>query len=251
MSVSRAVLCVAVAAMAVASCGSDDEPTATATFISPDANAQVAGSVELEMAAEGITIEEAGEARDGAGHFHVIADAGCASTGDGIGKDADHVHFGKGQTTGLIYLEPGSHDLCLQVGDGTHQALDITDRRTVEVGITDKDGFCDVVKEMDDLFEEVDSSSDEFAVKQIGYENIRRLGVQMAAGLDVVDADSRDDVEATAAFVDAVTSAFVDAADIGEAETALVPVFGTVEEGLPGGEWILDNCGVDINDGEE
>ena len=130
MSVSRPVLCLAVAALAVASCGSDDEPIATATFTSPEANAQVAGSVELEMAAEGITIEEAGEARDGAGHFHVIADAGCVSTGEGIAKDADHVHFGKGQTTGLIYLEPGSHDLCLQVGDGTHQALDITDRRT-------------------------------------------------------------------------------------------------------------------------
>ena len=107
------------------------------------------------------------------------------------------------------------------------------------------------MKEIDDLFEEIDSSSDEFAVKQIGYENIRRLGVQMAAGLDVVDADSRADVEATAAFVDAMTSAFVDASDIGEAEKALVPVFETMEGGLPGGEWILDNCGVDINEGEE
>ena len=223
----------------------------TAAFVTPAAGARVAGSVELEMSAEGVTIEEAGEARSGAGHFHVIADTGCVSAGEGIAKDADHVHFGKGQTTGRIYLEPGTHDLCLQVGDGVHQALDITDRRTVEVGITDEEGLCDVVTEIDDLFDEIDNSSDEFAVKQIGYENIRRLAAQMADGLDVVDASDRGDLEATARFVDAMTSVFVDAADMDEAEKALVPVFETIENGIPGGEWILDHCGVDVNGDDE
>jgi len=208
MSVSRSLLCMAVASLVVGACGADDGPTAA--FVTPAAGASVAGSVELEMSAEGVTIEEAGEARSGAGHIHVIADAGCVSEGEGIAKDADHVHFGKGQTTGRIYLEPGSHDLFLQVGDGVHQALDITDRRTVEVGITDEEGLCDVVTEIDDLFDEIDNSSDEFAVKQIGYENIRRLAAQMADGLDVVDASDRGDLEVTARFVDAMTSVFVD-----------------------------------------
>lgn len=249
MSASRSLLCIAVGTLLVASCGADDGPTAA--FVTPAAGARVAGSVELEMSAEGVTIEEAGEARPGAGHFHVIADAGCVSAGEGIAKDADHVHFGKGQTTGRIYLEPGTHDLCLQVGDGVHQALDITDRRAVEVGITDEEGLCDVVTEIDDLFDEIDNSSDEFAVKQIGYENIRRLAAQMSEGLDVVEASDRDELEATARFVDAMTSVFVDAADIGEAEKALVPVFETIEDGIPGGEWILDHCGVDVNGDDE
>lgn len=137
------------------------------------------------------------------------------------------------------------------MGDGVHQALDITDRRTIEVGITDEEGLCDVVTEIDDLFDEIDNSSDEFAVKQIGYENIRRLAAQMAEGLDVVDASDRGDLEATARFVDAMTSVFVDAADMDAAEKALVPVFETIENGIPGGEWILDHCGVDVNGDDE
>jgi hypothetical protein len=28
-------------------------------------------------------------------------------------RDADHVHFGGGQSEGTIYLEPGVHELCL------------------------------------------------------------------------------------------------------------------------------------------
>lgn len=207
----------------------------------------MAGTVELEMVAEGIEIEAAGEARDGAGHFHVIADAGCVAEGAVIGKDADHVHFGKGQTTGAIHLGPGTHELCLQVGDGAHQALAVTDRRTIEVGITDRDGFCDVVTEIDDLFDEIDNSSDDFSVKQIGYENIRRLAAQMKAGLDVVAEADRAELEETAMFVDAMTSAFVEAVDMDEAEKALVPIFETIEDGIPGGQWILDNCGVDVN----
>lgn len=249
MPASRSVVCLALVASAVAACGADDGPTAT--FVTPAAGATIAGSVEVEMAAEGITIEEAGEARSGAGHFHVIADAGCVSEGEGIAKDADHVHFGKGQTGGRIYLEPGTHELCLQVGDGIHQALDITDRRTIEVGITDEDGLCDVVTEIDELFAEVDTSSDDFAVKQIGYENIRRLAGQMAAGLDVVDAADRDDLESAARFVDEMTSVFVEAADMDEAQKRLVPVFESIEEGIPGGEWILDHCGVDVDGGDE
>ncbi|MCZ7537095.1 MAG: DUF4399 domain-containing protein [Acidimicrobiia bacterium] len=244
MRASRSVVFVAVGVLVAAACGSDEG--STAALMSPVAGARVAGGVELEMAAEGITIEEAGVARDGAGHFHVVADVGCAKTGDVIGKDADHVHFGAGQTTGLIYLGPGSHDLCLQVGDGAHQALGITDRHTIEVGIADQAEFCDVVIEVDELFDAVDNSSDDFSVKQVGYENIRRLAAQLTAALDFVDPGSRDDLAATVSFVDAMTSALVEAADLDEAERALEPIFETVGAELPGAGWILDNCGIDI-----
>ena len=114
----------------------DDEPEATVAFVSPVEGASIAGSVPLAMTADGITIEEAGEVHSGAGHFHVIADAGCLADGTSIIRDADHVHFGGGQHEGVIYLEPGTHELCLQVGDGIHTALDITDQVTIDVGIT-------------------------------------------------------------------------------------------------------------------
>ena len=139
------------------------------------------------MTADGITIEAAGEVHSGAGHFHVIADAGCVAEGESIVRDADHVHFGGGQNDGVVYLEPGTHELCLQVGDGVHIALDITDQATVEVGITDRDQWCAVIDEVDELFEAADTSEDEFSVLQVSYENIGRLIAQLDDGLAYVD----------------------------------------------------------------
>lgn len=246
MRMSRFVAVAIVGALSVGACGSDDGPTVSLS--SPASGAIVAGGVPLEMAAEGVTIEEAGTVRHGAGHFHVIADDGCVETGSPIAKDADHVHFGKGQSEGLIYLEPGPHELCLQVGDGVHAALDITDRRSIEVAIADQEEFCGVVIEIDQLFDALDNSSDEFALRQVGYENIRRLAMQLESALDVVDAADRDELAATVSFVSALSSAFVDAADEADAEQALVPVFESISQDLPGTEWILTNCGIDIAD---
>lgn len=144
-------------ALLLAACG-DSDPEPSATFSAPTDGATIAGGVALTMAAEGITIEEAGEVHDNAGHFHVIADAGCLTAGTAVPKDADHVHFGKGQSEGTIYLEPGSHELCLQVGDGVHAALDLTDTVTVDVGISDRDQWCTVVDEADGLFDANDDA---------------------------------------------------------------------------------------------
>ncbi len=237
----------ATAGLMLAACGSDDE--ATVSFVAPADDATVAGGVQVEMAAEGITIEEAREARDGAGHFHVIADAGCTAKGEAIGKDADHVHFGKGHTEGVIYLEPGEHDLCLEVGDGVHSALGVTATRTVTVAVADQDEWCAVVGEVDELFEAVDGSSDDFATKQVGYENIRRLVAQLEDATDVIDADPADRVGEAVEFAGAVASTFVESEDVGSAEQMLVPLFEELgfEENLPGSTWIESACGVDVN----
>ena len=244
MSRTRVFAALLLSVALLVSCGSDD--AATASFESPADGATIAGGVQVQMAADGVTIEEAGEARDGAGHFHVIADDACTTTGEAIGKDADHVHFGKAQTEGTIYLEPGEHDLCLQVGDGVHTALDITDTITVTIGIDTQDQWCAVVGEVDSLFEAVDASSDDFTTKQIGYENIHRLVQQLVDGLEAVDADVREDVDASLDFAADLTAALTSAADQEAAEAATQPVFASMPHGLPGADWIRDTCNVDI-----
>ena len=236
-------LIVTVALLGLASCG-DEGPTVTLT--SPSEDAAVAGGVALEMSAEGVTIEPAGETRSGYGHFHVIADAGCAEKGTGIAKDADHVHFGKGQTDGVIYLEPGQHELCLQVGDGAHAALDITDTVTVDVKVENLQQWCSVVGEIDAMFESVDNSDDDLATKQIGYENIRRLAAQAADGVDHVDPAARDDVVASVTFAAELSAALSTADSPEAAEAAVAPIFEEMSDGLPGAEWILEACDVDI-----
>lgn len=228
------------------------EPPASAgpsvSFVAPADGDHVAGRVSLTMAGEGITIEPAGEVHEGAGHFHVIADRGCLPEGESIVKDADHVHFGGGQSEGFIYLEPGIHELCLQVGDGVHLAHDLTDSVTVDVGVDSLDEWCAVVGQVDEMFETVDGSDDEFAVKQLGYEGIRRLIAQLRAALEFVDEDARVDVGVSLAWASDVVTALVRALDETAAEATVVPIFEQMTEGaLPGADWILEGCGVDID----
>ena len=85
------------------------------------------------MQAQDFTIEPAGIVKAGAGHFHIMVDVGCVATGTVIPSDDSHVHFGKAQLTAEFPLSPGTHKLCLQVGDGAHNALGITDEISITV----------------------------------------------------------------------------------------------------------------------
>lgn len=232
------------ASLGLVGCG-DDEDSASATLSAPDDGATVFGGVDLTMTADGVTIEEAGEARDGAGHFHVIVDDGCVEDGTAVPRDADHVHFGKGQGEGTVYVGPGEHELCLQVADGTHNALDITDTITITAGIDDEEQWCTVVEELDDLFKATDEAGEDFAVQQVGYENARRLIAQLDAAVDVLDAAVRSDVATTLATGTAITTAFIDADDF---ESAIAEL-DTIDRapGEAGAGHIEEACGVDID----
>jgi hypothetical protein len=73
-----------------------------------------------------IEIAPAGTTKPGTGHFHLLIDT--ALTADQakapIPNDAQHMHFGKGQTEvkGLV-LTPGKHTLQLVIADGAHVPL--------------------------------------------------------------------------------------------------------------------------------
>lgn len=247
----RSLAIVGAVGLLLAACGDDDDSAdggATVTFTSPADGHTIAGSVHLVMAADGITIEEASEVNEGAGHFHVLADAGCLDEGMTIGKDADTVHLGGGQSEGMIYLGPGDHDLCLQVGDGAHSALAATDSISVTVTVTDQDEWCAVMDELDQLIESLDVSEEDFAAQQIGWENAGRLTAQLADGIGHVDADARADVTAAMDLASDMASAVTDASDADIAQTAIDAVFEEAADldEIPGQSWIEDTCGIDL-----
>lgn len=92
-------------------------------FVTPQDGDVVSPIFDVEMAAEGIVIEPAGEIHEGAGHFHILVDTDFVAAGDLIPFDEQHLHFGKGQLTTTLELEPGSHALRLQAANGAHIAL--------------------------------------------------------------------------------------------------------------------------------
>ena len=95
-------------------------PGATVFFISPVDGATVTSPVELKFGVSGIAIAPAGEALDNSGHHHVLVDMELKDMTQPIPKDAQHVHFGKGQTETTLEIEPGTHTLQLVLGDSNH-----------------------------------------------------------------------------------------------------------------------------------
>ena len=246
---SAAVACAPTLVLLTSCTGISKDDDASVAFTQPSDGAEVAGGVDLLMTADGITIEEAGEVHDDAGHFHVVADDGCVAEGEAVPRDADHVHFGAGQSEGTIYLEPGEHELCLQAGDGAHVALEPTDTVTVTVGIDSLDEWCAVAREADERFEAIDNGDDDFPARQLAYEGQRRLLAQLSAGLDQVDADARNDVADSIDTGTAIVTTFIAAADFESAGAALEEQFGIegIQSDQPGAVWITDNCDVDID----
>ncbi|MCY3708075.1 MAG: DUF4399 domain-containing protein, partial [Caldilineaceae bacterium] len=100
----------------------DESPAVN--FEQPADGATVTSPFEVVMAATGLVVEPSGEVNDGAGHFHILVDTDFIPTGEIIPTDERHLHYGKGQTTATLELEPGEHTLRLQFADGLHTALE-------------------------------------------------------------------------------------------------------------------------------
>lgn len=89
-------------------------------FVSPKEGETVKSPVKVVMGVEGIAIKAAGDLAPGTGHHHLIVDGGPIAEGTTVPKDAQHIHYGKGQTEAEVELTPGPHTLTLQVADGNH-----------------------------------------------------------------------------------------------------------------------------------
>lgn len=120
-----------------------DQPAdAAASFVSPADGDTVASPFEVELAADGITLAPAGDPVVGEGHLHVIADVtglGCYDDGEVIPGPSDAAeeegifHLGDGSDSREIELDPGTYELCVQLGDGPHRAFGATEVITVTV----------------------------------------------------------------------------------------------------------------------
>jgi hypothetical protein len=93
---------------------------ASVAIVSPKDGAVVSSPVTVQFDLQGMTLAPAGDATANSGHHHLLVDAPVPDLGQVIPKDAQHLHFGQGQATAEITLEPGQHTLQLLLGDGHH-----------------------------------------------------------------------------------------------------------------------------------
>ena len=160
----------------------EGEAAPSVRFEQPAEGANVTSPFEVVMAASGLVVEPSGEVNQGAGHFHILVNTDFTPTGEVIPDDAQHLHYGQGQTTVTLDLEPGEHTLRLQFADGLHTALE---------GDQYRDTITVVVSE-------TDQASQQSAPQQLGQETIAlaieamtRTGCNschVTTGLPLVDA---------------------------------------------------------------
>jgi hypothetical protein len=93
-------------------------------FVSPADGEVVTSPLDVEMGATGLTVEPAGDIHEGAGHMHILVDEDFVPPGEVILTTDAMIHFGQGQLTTTLDLEPGVHTLRLQFANGAHIALD-------------------------------------------------------------------------------------------------------------------------------
>jgi hypothetical protein len=93
---------------------------ASVYLIAPEDGAVVSSPVLIRFGLAGAGVAPAGVANPKTGHHHLIIDTELPPLDRPIPNDAQHRHFGGGQTEVLLELEPGTHQLQLVLGDYLH-----------------------------------------------------------------------------------------------------------------------------------
>ncbi|TAL73079.1 MAG: DUF4399 domain-containing protein [Rhodanobacter sp.] len=120
------LLVIALASMPVLAQGAELPTTAAPEgtrvyVISPADGATVRSPVTVRFGLSGMGVAPAGMAKAHTGHHHLLVDMDTLpAAGQPIPTDAQHRHFGGGQTETALELAPGTHTLQLELGDANH-----------------------------------------------------------------------------------------------------------------------------------
>ncbi len=105
------------------------------SFVNIEDGATIKSPFSLKMGVSGMQVEPKGEPRDGFGHHHLLINDNFAPAGTIIVADDTHIHYGGGQTSDSIALDPGSYIFTLQFADGMHASYGEKWAKTISVTI--------------------------------------------------------------------------------------------------------------------
>jgi hypothetical protein len=90
-------------------------------FLSPASGATVTSPFTIRFGLRGMGVAPAGVSTPNTGHHHLLIDVEALPPDNlPIPNDANHRHFGLGQTETELTLPPGQHTLQLVLGDALH-----------------------------------------------------------------------------------------------------------------------------------
>ncbi len=115
-----AMLVVVLPLMAHAGDRSPSPDNAEVFIVAPKDGEEVTNPVVIKFGIKGMDVAKAGTQIPNTGHHHLLVDAELPVLNQPIPKDANHMHFGGGQTEATLTLTPGKHTLQLLLGDGNH-----------------------------------------------------------------------------------------------------------------------------------
>ncbi len=96
-------------------------PTDAGVYILRPANGEIVSSpLRVIFGLQNMGVAPAGVQRENTGHHHLLIDTDLPALDQPIPADANHIHFGGGQTETVIELAPGEHSLQLLLGDALH-----------------------------------------------------------------------------------------------------------------------------------
>ena len=90
-------------------------------IISPTDGETVSSPVTIRFGLKGMGVAPAGIDKPNTGHHHLLIDVKDGPALDSpLPADAQHIHFGGGQTEATVELSPGKHTLQLIMGNQNH-----------------------------------------------------------------------------------------------------------------------------------
>jgi hypothetical protein len=109
-------------AATAASAETASPPGATVYFVNLKDGDTVTGPFKVQFGLTGMEVAPAGSQNPNTGHHHLLIDTQLSpdQMKQPIPADAEHRHFGGGQTEVVLTLPPGQHTLQLVLGDGAH-----------------------------------------------------------------------------------------------------------------------------------
>ncbi|MFT7378566.1 MAG: hypothetical protein ACI8ZQ_000303 [Bacteroidia bacterium] len=112
-----------------------EEATEGLSFVNIEDGATLTSPFVLEMGVSGMQVEPKGEPRDGFGHHHLLINDDFTPTGTIIVADDTHIHYGGGQISDSVTLDPGSYKLTLQFADGMHVSYGEKWAKTINITV--------------------------------------------------------------------------------------------------------------------